>query len=98
MLVQLAQRHRPSPLSKSGAADIVRIASALAVACALAACGGDNATVADAAATEVIEWNRIAGDLVARELHPVQVHAMAVVQIAVHDALNAIEPRYEAYY
>jgi hypothetical protein len=68
--------------------------SALAVVAVLGACGGTEAP----ANTEVIEWNRFASDLVAAHGSPaVQVHAMAIVQIAVHDALNAIEPRYAAY-
>ena len=69
---------------------------ALAAAAALSACGGSGA---DAPAnTDVIAWNRFASDLVAASGSPAaQVHAMAVVQIAVHDALNAIEPRYAAH-
>jgi membrane-associated phospholipid phosphatase len=67
--------------------------TALALATALAACGGN-----DDAAVEVTEWNRFASDLVAADqLPPVQARSMAIVQIAVHDALNAIEPRYAAY-
>lgn len=73
----------------------LRALTALAVAAVLGACGGSGDT---AASTEVIEWNRFASDLVAAGGSPAaQVHAMAVVQIAVHDALNAIEPRYAAY-
>jgi hypothetical protein len=69
--------------------------SALAMVAALVACGGGTEAPAS---TEVIAWNRFASDLVAANGSPVvQVHAMAVVQIAVHDALNAIEPRYAAY-
>jgi membrane-associated phospholipid phosphatase len=47
---------------------------------------------------EVIAWNAFAADLVARHLAPgPQTHTLAIVQIAVHDALNAINPRYEPY-
>jgi hypothetical protein len=48
----------------------------------------------------VIEWNAIAGGpaVVARFGGPYQqFRAMAIVQIAVHDALNAVDPRYETY-
>lgn len=69
---------------------------AAAAAAALSACSGDDDTQPNSA--EVIEWNRFASDLVAANGSPAaQVHAMAVVQIAVHDALNAIEPRYAAH-
>lgn len=71
--------------------------TALAAAAALAACGGNDDAPATQA-TEVAEWNRFASELVAVDQPPpVQVHAMAIVQIAVHDALNAIEPRYATY-
>jgi PAP2 superfamily len=67
---------------------------ALAIAASVAACGGDDNTPA----TEVTEWNRFASELVAADQPPpVQVHTMAIVQIAVHDALNSITPRYAAY-
>ena len=76
---------------------VTRRLSALAVAVALAACGG-NDDAHSAPTTDVTEWNRFASELVAADqLPPVQVRAMAMVQIAVHDALNAIEPRYAAY-
>jgi membrane-associated phospholipid phosphatase len=71
--------------------------AALTVATALAACGGNDHPPA-VKATEVAEWNRFASELVAvGQLPPVQVRAMAIVQIAVHDTLNSIEPRYAPY-
>jgi len=46
----------------------------------------------------VTEWNTFASDLVAANLAPgPQTYTLAVVQIAVHDALNAIDRRYEPY-
>lgn len=48
----------------------------------------------------VIDWNAIASGpaVVARFGGPYQqFRAMAIVQVAVHDALNAIDPRYETY-
>lgn len=70
------------------------VLSAAALAATLCACGGDG----DKASTQVIAWNRFASDLVAANGSPAaQVRNMALVQTAVHDALNAIEPRYEAY-
>lgn len=72
-------------------------AALLAIGTMLVACGHDDAP-ASASAVEVAAWNRIASDLVAaNQPPPAQVRSMAMVQIAVHDALNAIEPRYEAY-
>jgi hypothetical protein len=77
---------------------IARSVAVLAAAIALAACDGNDAAFASKPA-EVSEWNRFASELVATDqLPPVQVRAMAIVQIAVHDALNAIEPRYAPYY
>lgn len=53
---------------------------------------------AAAAADAVTEWNEFAGAAAATAGSPVvQNRIMAVVQISVHDALNAIEPRYETY-
>jgi hypothetical protein len=69
--------------------------SALALAGALAACGGDDDEPPSA---EVSTWNQFASTLVAANQAPAfQVHTLALVQIAVYDALNAIEPRYAAY-
>ena len=46
----------------------------------------------------VTAWNTFASNLVAANLNPGhQTYTLAVTQIAVHDALNAIEPRYEPY-
>jgi membrane-associated phospholipid phosphatase len=43
-------------------------------------------------------WNTFASDLVAGNLAPgPQTHALAITQIAVHDALNAIDRRYAPY-
>ena len=53
---------------------------------------------AAAAADVVTDWNAIAGAVAPRFGAPQQQsRALAMVQIAVHDALNAIEPRYERY-
>ena len=51
------------------------------------------------AAARVAEWNVTAVDatLMAGENPTVQSRALAVVQVAVHDALNAIERRFEPY-
>jgi hypothetical protein len=85
---------RPTRLTRR----LTALALPVALAVTLAACGGNDDDDDAAPATEVIAWNRFASELVAADqLPPVQVHAMAVVQIAVHDALNAIEPRYAAY-
>jgi len=49
-------------------------------------------------AAAVTEWNTFASDLVAANLAPgPQTYTLAVVQIAVHDALNAVDRRYEPY-
>jgi len=48
--------------------------------------------------SEVATWNTFASNLVAANQAPgPQTHTLAVTQIAVHDALNAIDPRYEPY-
>jgi hypothetical protein len=53
-----------------------------------------------AAANEVLTWNETALKVVAAGgQNPVQIsHTLAMVQGAVHDALNAITRRYAAYY
>lgn len=70
-----------------------RFAAVLAFACSLAGCNDDSRTAA------VVEWNEFASELIAGNqlLPPVQTRALAIVQIAVHDALNSIEPHYETY-
>jgi membrane-associated phospholipid phosphatase len=46
----------------------------------------------------VLDWNTFASTLVAANLPPgPQTYTLAVVQIAIHDALNAIDARYEPY-
>jgi hypothetical protein len=51
-----------------------------------------------AVADVVTDWNAIAGIVAPRFGAPQQQsRALAIVQIAVHDALNAIDPRYERY-
>lgn len=63
----------------------------LAVALALAIPG---TAVADA----VTDWNTNANDVIGGAgAPPQQFRVFAIVQIAVHDALNAIDPRYESY-
>jgi membrane-associated phospholipid phosphatase len=71
------------------------LAAALLAATALMATSANASTHRNAAVTA---WNAFASNLVAANLAPgPQTHALAVTQIAVHDALNAIHPRYEPY-
>ena len=58
------------------------------------------AAAAPAWADAVIEWNRVATEVTdtAFLLDPIsESRVLAITQVAVHDALNAIEPRYEPY-
>jgi PAP2 superfamily len=49
-------------------------------------------------ATAVFGWNAFASNLVAANLPPgPQTYVLAVTHIAMHDALNAIEPKYKPY-
>jgi hypothetical protein len=52
-----------------------------------------------AGAGEVVHWNRVATDAaVAAQLDPLnESRIFAIVQASIHDALNAIDRRYEAY-
>lgn len=79
--------HRPANVAR--AASRPRLAG-LALACI--AILGPGAAQADA----VTDWNAIANEATAQPL-PIKLRSMAMVQIAVHDALNAIVPRYERY-
>jgi len=65
--------------------------SLLVFGCAIALCSAGTAR-ADA----VTDWNAVANQATALPL-PAKLRAMAMVQIAVHDALNAIDPRYARY-
>lgn len=56
------------------------------------------APAGSAMADAVIDWNLNANDVIgAVGAPPQQFRVFAMVQIAVHDALNAIEPRYRSY-
>lgn len=66
---------------------------ALSAALALAA----GLATADARANAVTEWNTKTAALVNAQTPMEQTRSFAIVQLAVHDALNAIEPRYAAY-
>jgi len=51
-----------------------------------------------ARADAVTDWNATAGSVAPRFGGPQQQsRAMAIVQVAIHDALNSIDPRYESY-
>lgn len=53
---------------------------------------------ATASADAVTDWNINANDVIGGAgAPPQQFRVFAMVQVAVHDALNAIEPRYESY-
>lgn len=65
--------------------------AALAAGCLFALCATGLAR-ADA----VTDWNTVANQNTPLPL-PVKLRAMAMVQIAVHDALNYIDPRYQTY-
>ena len=54
------------------------------------------AVASPARADVVTEWNEIADGIVAGA-PPFKNRIMAMVQVAVHDALNSIDPRYETY-
>ena len=73
---------------------------ALAAMCLAAAALATGTGPASAAkrSSAVTTWNTFAASLVAANLAPgPQTHTLAITQIAVHDALNAIDPRYEPY-
>ena len=58
--------------------------------------------IADASRTsadEVIHWNQIATDATtAAKTDPLtESRVFAIIHVAIHDAVNSIEPRYEAY-
>src|SRR5262245_21301643 len=77
------------------------LALLLAAASVTAAYGRDEAPRPAPGRTNaqaVMSWNAFASSLVAANLPPgPQTHALAVAQIAVHAALNAVDPRYEPY-
>jgi hypothetical protein len=54
------------------------------------------AVASPAGADVVTEWNEIADGIV-QGAPPVRNRIIATVQVAVHDALNLIDPRYETY-
>ena len=54
--------------------------------------------VGEQPSSEVTAWNTFASKLVAANLPPgPQTYTLAVAHIAIHDALNAIDPRYDPY-
>src|SRR5262245_66679116 len=60
----------------------------------LAITGVDRASV-----DEVVRWNQVATDAtVAAKINPLaESRIFAILHAAIHDAVNAIEPRYEPY-
>ena len=72
----------------------IAVATLGAVACLL------GITLAQPAANEVVQWNETTMKAIeANGQNPVQsTRTLAMVQGAVHDALNAINRRYDAYY
>jgi hypothetical protein len=75
-------------------------AAALTATSATAANAGELSKVHESAARSgaVTAWNTFAANLVAANLPPgPQTYTLAVTQIAVHDALNAVDHRYEPY-
>jgi len=91
-VIALPPRHRGRPVRRLACAfTAVFIAiAALTTTSAQAASGKPSRAVTD--------WNTFASNLVAANLLPgPQTYTLAVSQIAVHDALNAIHPRYEPY-
>ena len=66
--------------------------------CLLAAALGAALSPASAFADAVTDWNANTNDVVAGAgAPPQQFRAFAIVHIAMHDALNAIDPRYRSY-
>jgi hypothetical protein len=63
----------------------------------LAVVGAVSLAVDVARANEVTDWNARAAMLVNEQSPMEQSRSLAIVQLAVHDALNAIEPRYAVY-
>jgi hypothetical protein len=56
-------------------------------------------TIAAASSDEVLEWNRVAADaMAAKGLDPLtESRVLAIVHLAIHDALNGITRRFEPY-
>jgi len=63
----------------------------------LAIAGGVCLTVGRAWGNEVTDWNARAAALVNDQSPMEQTRSFAIVQLAVHDALNGIDPRYATY-
>ena len=72
----------------------------LAVATAVAACLVGLTLAPPAAANEVVQWNETTMKAIEAngQASVVATRTLAMVQVAVHDALNAISRRYDAYY
>ena len=58
------------------------------------------ATVVSAAADEVVRWNRVATSVAAAaNTDPVtESRVFAILHVAIHDAVNAVDPRYQSYH
>ena len=55
--------------------------------------------VGSASVDEVVRWNQVATDAtVAAKTNPLtESRIFAILHVAIHDAVNAVEPRYEPY-
>src|SRR4051794_2658524 len=89
--------HSPRrPIPMSIAHPLRRLATALTVAFVAPAALASSASAKPPSV--VASWNTFASNLVAATLVPgPQTYTLAVTQIAVHDALNSIDHRYEPY-
>lgn len=87
-----ASRRAPTPLVLHRGMHRRPTRLAWSLACALAI-GVPGLAQADA----VLDWNERATEATAALPLPIRLRAMAMVQIAVHDSLNAIDPRYRTY-
>ena len=80
-----------------GGGRILRIALLLA-AVSLSARSSSAAQQESQGGNPVIRWNRIATEIFPVAIGPVlDARAMAILHAAIHDAVNGVEPRYEAY-
>jgi hypothetical protein len=91
--VRLAKRRAKPQRLRTGL-----VVAALALTCYVLPAHAEAPDLASRApAAEVFDWNIFAADVVADQLPSIQTHTLAIVQIGVHDALNAIDSRYEPY-
>jgi Transmembrane secretion effector len=95
----LSLRIKPKELTLKALAKELFVAKSLRTVATLAAALAVIGVASRASANEVARWNQVATDAsaVADKTPLTESRVFAILHVAIHDAINTVEPRYELY-